>query len=95
MKLLKEVEMALVKCTECGREISDKAPHCIHCGAPIPEDNTKCKAQEKLLERAAKAKGDRRAALLIEAADIDLTIPKSAFEHNDVIVTYIPGIRTV
>lgn len=31
--------------------------------------------QEKLLERAAKAKGDRQAALLLEAADIDLRMP--------------------
>ena len=37
--------------------------------------------QEKLLERAAKAKGDRRAALLIEAADIDLSMSQnSVFE---------------
>ncbi len=27
--------MALIKCSECGREISDKAPACIHCGCPI------------------------------------------------------------
>jgi hypothetical protein len=26
--------MALIKCYECGREISSLAPHCIHCGAP-------------------------------------------------------------
>ena len=37
----------------------------------------------RMLERAAKAKGDRRAALLIEAADIDLSIPRSAFEKDD------------
>lgn len=24
--------MALVKCNECGKEISDKSPICIHCG---------------------------------------------------------------
>lgn len=24
--------MALIKCPECGREISDKAPACLHCG---------------------------------------------------------------
>lgn len=24
--------MALIKCPECGKEISDKAPACIHCG---------------------------------------------------------------
>lgn len=27
--------MALIKCSECGREISDKAQLCIGCGAPI------------------------------------------------------------
>ncbi len=27
--------MALIKCSECGREISDKSAACIHCGCPI------------------------------------------------------------
>ena len=27
--------MAFVKCPECGKEISDKATQCIHCGCPI------------------------------------------------------------
>tara|TARA_A100000172_G_scaffold80931_2_gene71957 strand:+ start:19 stop:849 length:831 start_codon:yes stop_codon:yes gene_type:complete len=26
--------MALIQCYECGKEISDKAPSCPHCGAP-------------------------------------------------------------
>lgn len=30
--------MALIKCKNCGREISDKAPDCIHCGALIIKD---------------------------------------------------------
>lgn len=29
--------MALIKCPECGKEISDKAPACIHCGYPLQE----------------------------------------------------------
>jgi len=28
--------MALIKCPECGRDISDRANACIHCGYPIP-----------------------------------------------------------
>lgn len=28
--------MTMIKCIECGKEISDKAPLCINCGAPIP-----------------------------------------------------------
>lgn len=27
--------MALIKCSECGQEVSDKAPACPHCGAPL------------------------------------------------------------
>jgi len=29
--------MALIKCPECGREISDKAQACIHCGYPLAD----------------------------------------------------------
>lgn len=27
--------MALINCAECGKEVSDRAPICPHCGAPI------------------------------------------------------------
>lgn len=30
--------MALVKCKECGQEISDTATVCPHCGAPVIKD---------------------------------------------------------
>ncbi len=33
--------MALINCTECGREVSDKAASCPTCGAPINTMNTK------------------------------------------------------
>lgn len=29
--------MALIKCPECGKEVSDKAKSCIHCGYPLGE----------------------------------------------------------
>lgn len=29
--------MALIKCPECGRDISDRAVACIHCGFPLNE----------------------------------------------------------
>ena len=31
--------MALIICPECGKEISDKASTCIHCGFPLSESN--------------------------------------------------------
>ena len=27
--------MALIKCPECGKEVSNKAKQCIHCGYPF------------------------------------------------------------
>ena len=33
--------MALIKCSECGKEISDKAKSCPNCGCPIGDDKYK------------------------------------------------------
>lgn len=30
--------MALINCPECGQEVSDQAPVCIHCGYPLNEE---------------------------------------------------------
>ena len=30
--------MSLINCPECGKQITDKATNCIHCGAPINMD---------------------------------------------------------
>ena len=30
--------MAIIKCSECGKEVSDKSHVCIHCGNPISEE---------------------------------------------------------
>ncbi len=38
--------MALMKCQECGKEISDKAEACPHCGCPV----------EKMLRKQKKMK---------------------------------------
>ena len=38
--------MALIKCSECGKEISDKASACIHCGCPLDKVETVCENLE-------------------------------------------------
>ncbi len=32
--------MALIKCPECGQEVSDQAPVCVHCGYPLKQSPT-------------------------------------------------------
>ena len=36
--------MAMIKCPECGHEISDQAPYCPSCGVAIKDKLTKCPA---------------------------------------------------
>lgn len=55
--------MALIKCPECGKEISDKAPACIHCGYPLSLlNNEKAKSHtvEKQNNTEAKAKENQK-----------------------------------
>ena len=33
--------MALIKCPECGRDVSDKADDCTHCGYPLSQTDQK------------------------------------------------------
>ena len=48
--------MALIKCYECSKDISDKANSCPHCGAPKTKDISKVIAEEKeVLNRKKKA----------------------------------------
>lgn len=48
--------MALVKCSECGKEISDKAKKCPHCGNKVKEDISyvKCNECEKKYDASLK-----------------------------------------
>ena len=31
--------MALIKCPDCGKDVSNRAPICIYCGCPLDKDN--------------------------------------------------------
>lgn len=42
--------MALIKCEECGKEISDKAKACPFCGCPIEKENPASQDQEPQAE---------------------------------------------
>ncbi len=40
--------MALIKCEECGKEVSDKAKVCVHCGCPIEIKTVQINAEEQI-----------------------------------------------
>lgn len=42
--------MALMNCPECGKEVSDSAEQCPHCGFPIAKQNDRTPRKIKGLE---------------------------------------------
>lgn len=43
--------MALIRCSECGKEISDKADACIHCGCPIVKEVEVTEYDKQVLQK--------------------------------------------
>lgn len=54
--------MALIKCPECGKEISDKASVCVNCGYPVSEyvEELKREEEQKLVDRLRKQQGEEK-----------------------------------
>lgn len=60
--------MALIKCPECGKEISDKAKYCINCGCPLSEvvtsGSVRIKMPNNIVEGWVGLFSSRRAAVV-------------------------------
>lgn len=52
--------MALIKCPECGKEISDASTACIHCGYPISKNPDVQKKVKSNIENKEKKRLNRR-----------------------------------
>lgn len=59
--------MALIKCPECGKEISDTAKNCIHCGYVLKEDNNTVQPQTVIIapEKGKSAKKSLNIGVII------------------------------
>ena len=48
--------MALIKCPECGKEISDQAANCPNCGFPVNKSDSQSvpttQSHEEIIEKA-------------------------------------------
>ena len=49
--------MALIKCPECGKEISDKANSCLSCGCPINRNESSTRYGIKTKVKICEASG--------------------------------------
>ena len=46
--------MGLIKCPDCGKEISDRAKVCINCGAPIEKTSDESRDKSHIIIRSSK-----------------------------------------
>ena len=78
--------MALINCPECGREISDKAKNCIHCGYPLESNNKHEKAEntEKNSAETKSASGNNK-----------FNLKKFIINHKKMIVSCFAGIVAI
>ena len=59
--------MAMIKCTECGKDMSDKANVCPNCGCPIEEIRTKLGEIESEREKKIRVKEEEKKRKEVEA----------------------------
>lgn len=74
--------MALIQCPECGKEVSDKAKACIHCGYPLVEITH----TEEVLSIEGFITDDNRQTISKEADE--------GIEYNRLALVYQNGFET-
>lgn len=83
--------MSMIQCPECGREISDKAKACPHCGTPIfvcPECNNVSTGSEGVCPHCGYE--HREKALVIQPTQVEVqTNVLEETENNDVIARWL------
>jgi uncharacterized membrane protein YvbJ len=55
--------MAMIKCPECGNDVSDKAVSCPKCGCPINNEK-EIKEEEKERKKEEKQKKDKKTKII-------------------------------
>ena len=61
--------MALIKCTECGNPVSDKANNCPHCGCPVEPDVEAKKCPECVQDVLEENKSSTKVDEIVQKAE--------------------------
>lgn len=79
--------MALIKCSECGGMVSDKAEVCPHCGAPIKHEEQINESQsDQVVETAANVAGDKKEPINLSQGTATANAPKQAKKKNKKVI---------
>lgn len=78
--------MALIKCPECGKEISDTAKNCIHCGYVIKEESNGVQPQAVVVVpekgKSAKKSLDKGVTIVLIVMVIPFILYWFAYQYN-------------
>lgn len=69
--------MALIKCPECGKEISDKSTNCIHCGYPlehIQKSKSEPRKSQSTIVSVPKTEGESLGFTLFSLGETDVLL---------------------
>ena len=70
--------MALIQCPECGKEVSDHAETCVHCGYPIknsPEkEESSVEIQETKVQKERKPVNKRKLWIIVTAVILSVVL---------------------
>lgn len=78
--------MGLMKCPECGKEISNKAPACIHCGYPL-QHSVEEKQFYKLILKSVGVKKVRTIKLVRNVTNCGLRAAKAFIDCPPKLIT--------
>lgn len=79
--------MALIKCSECGGMVSDKAEVCPHCGAPIKHEEQINESQpDQAVETAANVAEDKKEPINLSQGTATANAPKQAKKKNKKVI---------
>ena len=92
--------MALIRCPECGKEISDKATSCIHCGYPIQQESSQqylSPMQEANYEHGSTLMPQKAKILVIALSSISMLFPllftnELGFRFISVVLSALPCV---
>lgn len=71
--------MALIKCPECGKEISDKSKTCINCGYPISEYASELQTEEQDVSEQIKENQGKEKTFSSEIRKTNYVVEKTPF----------------
>lgn len=76
--------MALIKCPECGKEISDTAKNCINCGYVLKEENNTAQPQTVIIapEKGNSAKKSLNKGVTIILVVMSISLVAYMFFHG-------------